>query len=68
MNESNHIVKKDRFDTHKKEENLFEGSAINHQNSIVYNTTEEINNENVSIEENFDWDWIFDKGWLRTKK
>jgi hypothetical protein len=25
------------------------------------------NIENIS-EESFDWDWIFDKGWLRIKK
>ncbi|MFX1497373.1 MAG: hypothetical protein ACFFBH_07595 [Promethearchaeota archaeon] len=36
---------------------------------------EEENNEHfnetelkISSEENFDWDWIFDKGWLRIKK
>ncbi|MFW9771427.1 MAG: hypothetical protein ACFFFB_06880 [Candidatus Heimdallarchaeota archaeon] len=22
----------------------------------------------ISSEDNFDWDWIFDKGWLRIKK
>ena len=68
MNESNNIVKKDRFDNHKKVENLFEYNTNYNQNSIFHISTEETNNKNVNIEENFDWDWIFDKGWLRTKK
>jgi len=25
-------------------------------------------NEDSIIENDFDWDWILDKGWLRTKK
>lgn len=41
----------------KKTINIFEGENSSQNESI----------EN-SPEDKFDWDWVFEKGWLRTKK
>lgn len=61
------MLKQKRSDGLK--ENFLEADNKNIPNSV---NLEDINrlesNENSIIEKDFDWDWILDKEWLRTKK
>lgn len=62
---------KAKKENNKKSNLRLEGHQYKDKRSIVI--SEGVNssqNESIenSSEDKFDWDWIFEKGWLRTKK
>ncbi|MFX1410779.1 MAG: hypothetical protein ACFFA6_10520 [Promethearchaeota archaeon] len=47
-----------------------DNKSINVKNNFIEQNNASLNRKEKIIDENseFDWDWIFEKEWLRTKK